>query len=439
MSLNSTQSMISGASSISSTSRTTILPHDWAYRSSRKAIPRPDGLVVIKGGGGVFILMKHLKRHGVMDEETFKTFKRFVRKTAFEDFKSMKVKHSEQPASQWQRFESKVCNEFPTLRRCVETWPLSFYYDVWMHDRWRKGRRGKEGMKPKDGVEHNDSVRRVTSTNSSMRPIDFRAAGSERTSYRTSETRSASSIISSYINNFQTHSRPKELAAMAHGASASYDRSRNILRQDSPRLSQYSDHSDEPARTASTTDLPYIDTCIVCGKPSIFGGATQNQQLKELLDEGKLKDLGANLKAFGIYHDGHLELLQVLRVDERLEILRSLPDIVGVDAFCLEQALARGRLQQTPAVPDRVVTACSVHRIPIEDSRVAPKLEAYLKAQGLDTLHAVAALYGLTDDDRLSRFSRLDERASSEFFESGHAQKVSLFYHRLLRYVVKQL
>ncbi|KAJ8075041.1 hypothetical protein PM082_019368 [Marasmius tenuissimus] len=438
MSLNSTQFTISGASSMTFTTQTTPrLPIDRAYRSSGRVIPRPDGLVIIKGGGGVFSLMKHLERHGIMDKETFGAFKCFVRKAAFEDFKSMKVNHSEQPASEWQRFESKVCSEFPTLRRCVENWPLSFYYDVWMHSRWRKGRRGKEGMKPKGGVEHahNDSVRRVTAADSSTRQIDFRAASSDRTS----ETPSVSSVISSYISKLQSHTRPKELAAVAYGASASNDRSRNILRRDSPRPSQYSDHSDEPTRIASTSNLPYIDTCIVCGNPSIASGAAQNQQLKELLDEGKVEDLETILKAFGIYHDGHLGLLQVLRIDERLEILRSIPDIVGVDAFCLEKVLARGKLAQTLIVPNRVVTACSAHRTQIENSRVTPKLEASLKTQGLDTLHTVAALYGLTDDDRLTRFSRLDERESSEFFESGHAQKVSLFYHRLLRYVVSQV
>ncbi|KAL0065469.1 hypothetical protein AAF712_007533 [Marasmius tenuissimus] len=350
MSLNSTQFTISGASSMTFTTQTTPrLPIDRAYRSSGRVIPRPDGLVIIKGGGSVFSLMKHLERHGIMDKETFGAFKCLVRKAAFEDFKSMKVNHSEQPASEWQRFESK------------------------------------------------------------------------------------------YISKLQSHTRPKELAAVAYGASASNDRSRNILRRDSPRPSQYSDHSDEPTRIASTSNLPYIDTCIVCGNPSIASGAAQNQQLKKLLDEGKVEDLETILKAFGIYHDGHLGLLQVLRIDERLEILRSIPDIVGVDAFCLEKVLARGKLAQTLIVPNRVVTACSAHRTQIENSRVTPKLEASLKTQGLDTLHTVAALYGLTDDDRLTRFSRLDERESSEFFESGHAQKVSLFYHRLLRYVVSQV
>ena len=91
-------------------------------------------------------------------------------------------------------------------------------------------------------------------------------------------------------------------------------------------------------------NITYIDACIVCGHPAKHDETIRDQQLDRLLRADELKDLKPDLKSFGIYHDGHLELLQNLRADERLKIIRPIPDVASIDGFYLERLLSRGDL-----------------------------------------------------------------------------------------------
>ncbi|KAL0578973.1 hypothetical protein V5O48_003013 [Marasmius crinis-equi] len=178
---------------------------------------------------------------------------------------------------------------------------------------------------------------------------------------------------------------------------------------------------------------PYTDRCLFCEERST-SETPINQRLKDLLTANALTDVAPAMRSFGIYHDGHLELLHALSVDERLKVVRDIPGVPhGIDAFDLEKMLTAPDIVQTPRFRRVIIMTCSDHRNLIQAPKISPSLHTFLKSKQLDALVPAAAVYGLVDEVRFNRFRVLDETDCVKFFESAHTRKVSLFYHRLLR------
>ncbi|KAF9267893.1 hypothetical protein L218DRAFT_651984 [Marasmius fiardii PR-910] len=84
-----------------------------------------------------------------------------------------------------------------------------------------------------------------------------------------------------------------------------------------------------------TLNTIYRDHCVQCGRSPVIEEFNNRRLLTDILAAVDLSSIAPALKAFGIYHDGHLYLLNVLSPTERRDVLRGVPNVTAIDTYAL--------------------------------------------------------------------------------------------------------
>ncbi|KAF9267878.1 hypothetical protein L218DRAFT_651352 [Marasmius fiardii PR-910] len=182
----------------------------------------------------------------------------------------------------------------------------------------------------------------------------------------------------------------------------------------------------------------YRDHCIQCGNTPVIEDSDDHGRrvLKDILAAVDLSSAAPALKAFGMYHDGHLHLLDVLKPTERRDVMKGIPNVPVINAYALIKHLEeRATGRDSSSAIDML---CDAHRTSfISENPVSRILESTLKLKGLEVLVPIAALYGIFGDRQLDMLLTFNESDLDDFFNTYHPTRASLFYRRLLRVALK--
>ncbi|KAF9267891.1 hypothetical protein L218DRAFT_651928 [Marasmius fiardii PR-910] len=147
--------------------------------------------------------------------------------------------------------------------------------------------------------------------------------------------------------------------------------------------------------------------------------------------------IASSLRSFGIRHDDHLELLEVLGSVERRDVLKNIPNVSAIDAFALIRHLEK-QFELTPRMRESPHTINMTHHASFNsENPLSPRLKSTLERKHMNALIPVATLYRFFDDRQLDRHASFDDSDLDDFFDSYNLTKASLFYRRLLRVALK--
>ncbi|ESK94033.1 hypothetical protein Moror_12864 [Moniliophthora roreri MCA 2997] len=400
------------------------------------------------------LIGEFLSEMNIMNIQRYKEFKKCVRDVAKEKLPDTHRKHQEHDTMLWREVVHLVAVSFPELKTCINSWPVEAYYRAWTSfKRWKNA----------------SATSKATSARTTAAPVRMkyiwigRAPPHVRKLGYNDEGKLASTRRRGSLHNQASHDS-KAVDGKTHVRDSATDAgfSRNMVfrRSQSVKIELSESHYLSPIPTSSSISQSrsclrrcavsvktYPEICFSCGGyPQIL--AEHRIELEAFLTRIDMKYLLQSLISFGIFHDGHLELLLSLSKPDRKEILAGL-GLGRMDSITLLQQLDSVAPIKTTQSPDPKVAEAdiadfdrrmqAIYRCPLHPLRgdFSPKLFMFLRSMQLEILLPIATkLYGIESDVQFERVCQLEEEELNAFMNVDGAG-VSSFHQRLLHLAIK--
>ncbi|KAF9267889.1 hypothetical protein L218DRAFT_984752 [Marasmius fiardii PR-910] len=405
-------------------------------------ILQPLARDIPKMGGRVRVIGKFLEEKGGMESSRYERFKEHVRQMAMIYLSSPRTVYKKQPSREWEVFSSKLTAEYPELVRFHNLWPLILYFNEWASGPLAVKARAEFMASSVSAVPPKKNLFAPPSTDARLATSDQNHPMSMSTHpVQTRGPNPARKQVSQYVGKPPPKGRRRSLHLV--DASPIRERTTGSTSQTQPqrfvRAAETQRNLNQIEKV--TTRAIYRDDCIQCGKPPIIN-EPDKCLLNDILLATDLSSVAPLLKSFGIHHDGHLYLLDLLNATERRDVLKGIPNIPAIDTYALikhlENRIAGRDHFHTRDSSNAIGMLCDEHRASFKSKHpVSPVLESTLKMKGMEALVPIAALYGISNDRQLDRLLGFSQSDLEDFFNTYHSTRASLFYRRLLRIALK--